>query len=225
MNHQQHSVGVIASREDWNAFAKKTTQCSVIEVRVDMLEQDHASTISEALDLPGIKKLLTLRGTAEKGLCEGAPDERWEQMYPLIHKADFFDFEIQSLSPALASTIREQKGTALMVGSYHNFDACPSKEELRQITETGLKLGCDIIKMAIQMHQLQDFETLASLIKEYPDTKFSLMGMGELGAVSRHYFINQGSVLNYGYLAGDNKAVVPGQLPTEIIQQLISAQA
>jgi|GEM_PF-1687944 len=226
MSQKVQAVGVITSKLDFDHFIKNQDQCDVIEIRLDLIDSELSKWVLHAIQPLKTQKILTLRGTEERGLSALTPERRWNTLIEKntqLQFVEFIDFEIQSLNLPLSKKITAEKGETKIIGSYHNFDQTPSIDELKRITQQGLDFDCDIIKMAVQTHSLEDLETLSQLMRHFPNTSFSLMGMGEIGGLSRHYFISKGSVLNYGYLSSAKDAIVPGQLPAQTLQQLIEA--
>ncbi len=221
MTIQPLAIGIISSQKDLDLYNQAPQACGGVEIRLDLLEDSQVLKRFEENRPPSTRSILTLRGLDERGQSSLTAEERWEHLKPLLKGHRYFDFEINSLNTELAEDILASKGDSLLIGSYHNFEKTPSLVSLKAITEKGLSHHCDIIKMAVEIESLEDIERLGSLFSLYPNTSFSLMGMGPLGGVSRHYFIEQGSVLNYGFLGDASKAVVKGQLPASTLQSLI----
>ena len=105
-----------------------------------------------------------------------------------------------------------------LILSYHNFEETPEEYSLQRTID--LAEEADIVKLAVMHHDVEDFARCTRLLKRN-DHPMSLMGMGQLGAVSRLLYAQHGSLLNYGYL-GD-EPIAPGQWPAKMLKQAIDA--
>ena len=100
-----------------------------------------------------------------------------------------------------------------VVGSYHDFCATPSKEEIVRKMIKIQDTGADIIKIAVMPHSKADVLTLLEAANEmvtvYAERPVIAVSMGSLGSVSRIAGEVFGSAVTFG-TAGKSSA--PGQI-------------
>ena len=100
-----------------------------------------------------------------------------------------------------------------VIGSYHDFQKTPDREEIVRILCRMQKLGVDITKAALMPQKDRDVMTLldASLRmkEEMADRPYITMSMGRPGAVSRLAGGLTGSALTF---ATAGRASAPGQM-------------
>ena len=110
-----------------------------------------------------------------------------------------------------------------MIGSYHDFEKTPTKEEMIQRLLFIDQMGADIPKMAVMPHNGQnvlDLMQATLLAKEKTSTKpLITMAMGDLGKITRIAGISFGSAVTFGCLG---KASAPGQIEVENLRKTLS---
>lgn len=124
---------------------------------------------------------------------------------------------------AIRSLINELSGNVCVIGSYHDFEKTPTKEEMIQRLLFIDQMGADIPKMAVMPHNGQnvlDLMQATLLAKEKTGTKpLITMAMGDLGKITRIAGISFGSAVTFGCLG---KASAPGQIEVENLRKTLS---
>lgn len=110
----------------------------------------------------------------------------------------------------------------LVVGSNHDFEKTPSKEDIISRLIFMQDMGADILKIAVMPHSSQDVLTLLEATNEmntkHADRPIVTMSMGPLGVISRvsgHLF---GSSMTFGALG---QISAPGQLPVDALSEVL----
>ena len=112
----------------------------------------------------------------------------------------------------------------VLIGSYHNFETTPSKEEILRRLLFIDRMGVDIPKMAVMPQEREDVLRLMEatslaerLIVEKP---LITMSMGVLGAATRISGETFGSAVSFGCL---KKESAPGQIEVERLKYILDA--
>jgi 3-dehydroquinate dehydratase-1 len=139
---------------------------------------------------------------------------------PLLDLATLVDIEVAN-APEMSPIMHKarQRGV-LLVGSFHDFTSTPSAQTLQAVACRAGEQGFDILKVATTLRDARDLAQLISFCGSLGDLPRSIMGMGELGRVSRLALAKVGSLLNYGYLGQAN---APGQWPAARLKELLNA--
>ena len=216
-------VATITQKADLDLISKgEGVAADILEFRLDDLT-DHSATTKEILASSPLPSLVTVRSPEEGGAGKIALEDRIAMYLENIENADLIDTEIASLVTDEFSMLSKaaKKNDALLIGSYHNFDAFPGVEYLEDRVETAFKYGADIAKIAVYLDEMRDMFHLCELIEKIrsADLCISAMGMGPLGKLSRIVLAKAGSCLNYGYLQFEN---APGQWSAEDLKRLIA---
>jgi 3-dehydroquinate dehydratase I len=192
--------------------------CDVYELRLDLVELSNVELVRL---LPELQKpvLLTLRHPAEGGRGPTDAAERMALLEPLLPVVQLLDVEIQFAAELLPLLRKAQSMKIQVIGSSHDFSATPSLETLQATLQRAVELKLDVAKFATTLHTPADLQRLMTLLGTPAPLPLSVMGMGELGRVSRLVFSKLGSVLNYGYLGAAN---APGQWPARQLKELIA---
>lgn len=196
-------------------------ECEILEFRLDGLVQDLTSVRDLLINIKysTIKTLITARCPSEGGLNNLTLEQRSKLIAGLSPLANFVDIELANLEEMQPPIEIARANGALIVGSFHDFKKTPDTEVLRDKIQQAIKLGADMVKIAVHHNTLDDMHRCAQLLQEGHSIGISLMGMGALGPVSRVLYAQLGSLLNYGYL-GEN-ATAPGQWPVNLLNQAI----
>ncbi|MDP2691140.1 MAG: type I 3-dehydroquinate dehydratase [bacterium] len=107
--------------------------------------------------------------------------------------------------------LRNGKGNAKLIISWHNFLKTPSRKILEEKIQQMKVLGADVIKIATMVKTLQDNENLLQLAMELTVDKKAhiIIGMGQLGVLTRVFAKQFGNELNFVTLESQT---APGQL-------------
>lgn len=169
--------------------------------------------------------LMTFR-TKEEGGAKAIETKRYQMLLLTLcekHLADMIDVELLR-GDELVKTIVEaaERTGVVVVGSNHDFDKTPEREEIIGRLCHMQALGVHMTKIAVMPREERDVLTLldASLAmkEQYADRPFITMSMGKLGKISRMAGECFGSCLTFG-TAGVSSA--PGQMDTQKLNEIL----
>jgi len=183
--------------------------CDLVEVRLDLMSAGEASG-RPWRHLGDAPLLFTARRGSEGGGGELSADERRERLTAVLDDASLVDLEVASIAEMEGLIQRLGELGIPWIGSYHDFRRVPPIAELSAARDRARRAGAVAFKAALELGwDGGQLGPLGLFLSQAPDYPVSLMGMGPLAPVSRLYFAQLGSVLNYGYLGSTPTA--PGQ--------------
>ena len=112
-----------------------------------------------------------------------------------------------------------------IIGSFHNFNSTPSREEIIKKLAEAENYQLDVAKVAVMPQNLEDVLTLLSATleaKKHLRIPLITMSMGKFGAISRMVGGIFGSSLTFAVGA---KASAPGQVPIEDLRTVLEIVA
>jgi 3-dehydroquinate dehydratase I len=212
-------VAVIASLPDFEEIGKlSSTHFDLCELRIDLLYRTSMELESHVRKLP-CPKIATVRDPIEGGanaLPEKTRLELYQRWLPLC---DLIDVELRSLSRFSGLVeLAESAGKGVII-SFHDFEKTPSLEELQEKVDRCRLKKNQIFKVASNVAQWAEVETLIRLLQQNPQLRIAAMGMGQFGKLSRLVLARLGSCLVYGSVG---EAVAPGQWPVNELARLLS---
>ena len=213
-------VGSVSSADAWQAAcAEETLPCDVVELRVDGLpaETDWAALAQMRCCRP---VLVTVRHESEGGLRPMAAAERIGIARALLPLAAALDWEIARLEEAAELLAEARAAGVVTIASAHDFEKTPTLESLQEKEQRARSLGADVAKFAFRLHSAEDMMVGVELLRRASGTT-TVMGMGDLGAVSRLLYAQHGACLVYGYL-GDTPTA-PGQWSAALCRRSLDA--
>lgn len=136
--------------------------------------------------------------------------------------ADIIDVEAR-IDKDVTELIDELKERGVtVIGSKHDFDKTPSREEIVSELCDMQEAGAEILKMAVMPYTKKDVLTLLEATEEmnrtYAKCPVVTMSMGELGKVSRVVGEAFGSAITFGAL---QKTSAPGQISLEKLKKVL----
>ncbi len=202
-------VGSVSDLATWQQVTEAGSEppCDVIELRVDLLPESFS--VEEIVSRPCPRPLIvTYRHESEGGARIVDEETRIATVRALLPIASAVDWEI--LMMALDEDFMEELGEAgiPLIASAHFFETTPEAEQMIALAECAAESGAAITKFAFKLNCGGDVQAGVRLLSDC-DTPLAVMGMGELGSVSRLLYAQLGSRLVYGYL-GDSPTA-PGQ--------------
>jgi 3-dehydroquinate dehydratase-1 len=93
--------------------------------------------------------------------------------------------DVELATPGVERVVKEIKGRAECVLSYHNTKETPPLKDLKKILESEIKAGADICKVITTARSFADNLAVLQLITEFPEAKVVAFAMGAAGQVSR----------------------------------------
>lgn len=195
--------------------------CDVVEIRLDLLagEDGHVDP-ADWRHLAGTPLLFTARRHEEGGAAGLDAAARATLLEAALDDAALVDIEVASIPEmrGLIATLAEKK--IPWIASYHDFNRLPDNAALVHAAKLALKAGAAGFKAAAKLNSPADLARLAEFQTVDHGLLVSTMGMGPLAPVSRLLAAQCGSVLNYGYLAGQPTA--PGQWDCALLKTTIA---
>ncbi len=206
-------VGSVSDLDTWLQVTEPGAEppCDVIELRVDMLPEGFSVDAVAARRCPR-PLIVTYRHESEGGARSVEEVERMATVRAMLPMASAVDWEI--LMMALDEDFMDelsQSGVPL-IASAHFFETTPEAEQMLALAECAAESGAAITKFAFKLNCGGDVQAGVRLLSDC-ETPLAVMGMGELGSVSRLLYAQLGSRLVYGYLG--NTPTAPGQWSAE----------
>ncbi len=198
-------VGVVSTPEGLEKVAAQDTwPCDVVEIRLDLIGDEHCDWPVAALRLTkaGMGTLLTIRHVNEGGRWSGDENARLDAYAQGLPHVNGIDIELSS--SILPDLMAQAKGKVTTIGSFHNFRAMPEATELQRTWKKGVDAGVDVVKIAAYAADKTEMTRLMNLVKKNPDGHLCALAMGPMGADSRINLPMAGSCLTYGYLDKSN---------------------
>lgn len=198
-----------------------TDDCDVVELRLDALGSCGPVENFLVRHVGRLPILLTARHPAEGGAGGLGAGERASLLHSGLDFAAAIDVEIRSLE-TLAAVWEAAGGRGVKrIASFHDFDATPGLDQLREHLAAAAAAGADVAKFAFRLREARDLAVVSALLRAPSGLPLSVMGMGPLAPASRVLAMQLGSCLNYGYLGGEPTA--PGQWPAPLLKQVRDA--
>lgn len=219
------------------------TKADLVEWRVDWFEgifdfEEIQEILGKLREILGERPVLFTCRTAK----EGGQISLTKEQYMILNQcaiesgyADLIDIEVMGfmeMSKCMDETkylsVAEELIKAAhahgvkVVGSNHDFQSTPSKEEIIRRLVFMQDLGVDIPKIAVMPQNKQDVLTLLcateEMVREHGSTPVVTMSMGAQGVISRIAGKVFGSAMTFGTVG---KASAPGQIAVEDLRTVM----
>lgn len=200
--------------EDLLSTPEKLACCDVVELRFDQY-MDKQKSLELCQNIRKFKEvLLTIRTDREGGTWEIDDESRFDLFQFFAPHVDMVDIELKS---ELFSTHcrKDFPPDIQVIASFHNYEITPDDSEIAELIQLGRSWKADIIKLALFSNTGEDVDRLRKFLSE---KNICLIGMSEVGLVTRTEFPLEGSCLTYGFL--DNSAA-PGQVSARELSELL----
>jgi 3-dehydroquinate dehydratase-1 len=215
-----HSPGALKK-----ALALKPTDVDLLELRVDAFADCPEKLLRAIPGLP-VPLLLTVRHPKEGGAAQLSTVQRRHLLRQFLPLVQWVDVEVRSVELLKEEIAHATAMGVRLIVSDHHFRSLPSQERLAEREALARGAGAELFKLAATVRTPLELERLFAFLNRGKAGSLSVMGMGELGQVSRLLFGRCGSVLNYGYL---DQPQVPGQWEASLLkrrlQELFEADA
>jgi 3-dehydroquinate dehydratase-1 len=211
-------AGVIASSDDLDRALRMRTPPDLFELRLDCL-----ASLADKLEntLPKLRAplIITARHPQEGGARKSSLRHRRELLARFLNHADYVDVELRSAA-VLRRLLALAKGKKVgRIISFHNFNSTPSARKLAIKAREAKAHGADIFKVATRTDTPTQLGRLVEFItSNRMDLPLAVMGIGQLGAISRVLLARAGSALIYASLS--SRSDIEGQLSIEQLQEL-----
>jgi 3-dehydroquinate dehydratase-1 len=211
-------VGVIASQADLDRALRMRQPPDLFELRLDCLTD---ATDELQITLPKLRRplIITARHPHEGGARKLSLRQRRDLLTRFLRHADYLDVELRSASALRHLLVIAKTRKIRRIISFHSLKSTPSARVLAAKARAAKAHRADIFKVAtrtdtpVELRRLLEFMT-----KSRVDIPLSIMGIGNLGAISRVLLARAGSVLLYTSLAP--ATIVEGQLSLEQLRAL-----
>lgn len=152
----------------------------LLEVRIDLIGSTWQELVRH-LEKPWIA---CNRSAQEGGSWPGSESKRVDELLSAIKLgAHIVDIELSTRS--VETLVKEIKGRADCLLSYHDLKETPPLEKMREIIKSQLATGADICKVVTTARNFADNLTTLKLIADFPETRVVSFAMGDLGFTSR----------------------------------------
>jgi len=188
----------------------------LVEFRFDLMKV-LPSNISFFNKLP-IPKIATLRTVQQGGKYSGNEHDRLVFFQSAI-RGGFEYIDLEHDSPLLGKRETELKGSKIIC-SYHDLNGTPSPNQIVDILVRCAAKG-DVSKAAFKVGSMSALLDLidAARLFSFTERDFSLIGMGELGELTRVCASELGIGFTYASLERGKEAA-PGQVDVQTMKRL-----
>jgi len=165
-----------------------------------------------------IPKIATLRLASQGGRYTRSEKDRLA-FFQSAMKAGFHLIDLESSSPLWDRREKELRG-AHLICSYHDFERTPSGGAILEMMVKASS-GAAIPKAAFRVNEIKDLLSIIDAARMFSATgkEFVLIGMGELGEVTRVCADRIGSAFTYASLEKGREAA-PGQVDLDSLRRL-----
>jgi len=187
----------------------------MVEVRFDrMAKLPEDLTPLKGIEIP---KIATLRSKAHGGSWEGEDGAKLKFLRRAARAGLMIDLEDDS--PLLRSKDRELRGAELII-SHHDFESTPPPGAVIETVLSNAARG-GVPKGAFQVNSVTDLHGLvrAGKLLALTGHRFALLGMGELGTITRLRYQRMGCYYTYAALE-PGKEAAPGQLDLATVKAM-----
>jgi len=212
-------VGVIASRVDLDRAVRMHRPPDLFELRLDRLPAAAVDRLENMLPKLGAPLIITARHPQEGGAGKLSLRKRRALLTRFLTCADYVDVELRSAIAMRSLLALAGKKKVCRIISFHSFKSTPSARLLSAKARQARAHRADIFKVAtrtdkpVELRRLLDFTTNCRV-----NLPVAVMGVGQLGAISRVLLARAGSVLTYASLGATSD--IEGQLSLEQLAHL-----
>lgn len=215
-----------AAREICNSSA------DLVEWRADWYEsvcviEKVKSLAGELQEVLGEMPLLFTFRTKTEGGEKEISYEQYKELLLEVTATSFVDMVdvevyINEKVSELVEELKAKDKKIIVVGSNHDFEKTPDKDEIIRRLCYMQEVGVDIPKIAVMPQSPKDVITLLSateeMVSEHADRPIVTMSMAGTGAVSRVAGETFGSAITFGAM---KKASAPGQINVEELKKIL----
>jgi len=132
-----------------------------------------------------------------------------------VSLVDAVDIELKS--PIISEVVKiAKKDKRLIIVSWHNFKLTPGDRQLRDILNSALKKGAQVVKIAVRARKADDVNRLMKFTMRNRASNLITISLGKAGSISRLLFPMAGSLITYAYIT---KPSGPGQTPLKDLRR------
>jgi len=158
------------------------------------------------------------RRAEEGGGWRGGESERIEVLLSAIGLgASIVDIELGT--PGVEKVVRDIKGRADCLLSYHDLKETPPPVKMREIIKNQLAAGADVCKVVATARTFVDNVAVLQLISDFPEKKVVSFAMGDLGQISRILCPLVGGYFTYASIE-EGRESAAGQITVSDLRKL-----
>lgn len=200
--------------DDLEAVKGAEPLADLLEVRLDLVGSGWPELVRH-LEKPWIA---CNRCAREGGNWQGSEAKRIEELLSAV-KLGAAIVDIELSTPDIYNVVREIKGGAVCLLSYHDLKETPPGEKMREIVREQLAAGADICKVVTTARRLEDNITTLQLINDFPGSRIVAFAMGDLGYLSRVLCALVGGDFTYASIA-EGRESAPGQITVRDLRKI-----
>ena len=207
-------ICAVITGSDMEAVTKAEGLADLFEVRIDLIGSKWQQVAA------GLRKpwIAANRNAANHGRHEGSEEHRVNELLAALQMgADIIDIDIET--PGLEDIVKQVKGKAKCLLSYHDWSGTKSPETLAAMVHRQLTAGADICKVVTTATGIDDNLAIIRLPSLFPWASVIALAMGTAGALSRVLSPLAGGYLTYASI-GRGSASAPGQLSVEAMRSI-----
>lgn len=214
MAGERPRICVAIVNRDLEAVAGIEPLADLFEVRIDLIGEGWRE-VAGRLGKPWIA---CNRSKGEGGKWRGGESQRIKELLSALELgASIVDIELGT--PGLEKVVREIKGRADCLLSYHDLKGTPPLDKMREIIKNQLAAGADICKVVTTACSFKDNLSALQLIADFPQKKVVSFAMGALGQISRVLCPLAGGYFTYASV-GEGSESAAGQITVKELREI-----
>jgi 3-dehydroquinate dehydratase-1 len=199
---------------DLEAVKRVEPLVDLFEVRIDLIGNSWQELVRH-LERPWIA---CNRSAREGGSWQGSESERIDELLGAVKLgADIVDIELST--SGVEAVVKEIKGQADCLLSYHDLEETPPLGKIRDIVRNQLKIGADICKLITTARSFADNMITLQLISELSESRIVAFAMGDLGHLSRVLCPLVGGDFTYASIE-EGRESAPGQITVSDLRKI-----
>ena len=199
---------------DLEAIARIAPLVDLFEVRIDLIGSGWRG-VAGRLKKPWIA---CNRSKGEGGGWHRGESARIKELLSAL-EMDASIVDIEMSTPGVEKVVREVKGRADCLLSYHDLKKTPAIGKMREIIKNQLDAGADICKVVTTARSFQDNLAILRLIKDFPEIKMVSFAMGMVGQVSRVLCPMVGGYFTYASIE-EGRESATGQITVKDLREI-----
>jgi 3-dehydroquinate dehydratase I len=212
-------VGVIASRVDLDRAVRMRSPPDLFELRLDRFTTAVVDRVEKMLPKLGAPLIITARHPHEGGAGRLSMRKRHALLTRFLACADYVDVELRSARAMGSLLALAEKKKIRRIISFHSLNSTPTVSLLSTKAREAKAYRADIFKVATRTDKPMELGSLLDFTKNSGvNLPLAVMGIGQLGAISRVLLARAGSVFIYASLGTETD--VEGQLSLKQLAEL-----
>jgi 3-dehydroquinate dehydratase type I len=199
---------------DLTAIKEVEPLVDLFEVRIDLIGSGWRE-VAGRLKKPWIA---CNRRAEEGGKWRGSESDRIKELLAALDLgASIIDVELAT--PGIEKVVKEIKGRAECILSYHNIKETPPLKNMKKILESEIRAGADICKVVTTARSFADNLDVLQLITEFTKTKIVGFAMGSVGQISRVLCPMAGGYFTYASIT-EGRESAEGQITVNELRKI-----